>query len=344
LFTTTTTNPRVDNRESGEEIKERNEKMGREGRPSGRRKKKSSSFSRRVTEFLLTREQLARRNYLPVRVRMDESKREVVRETKAQIGSYSIKYSVVCQEGCYPDKKHANQDAFCANIMHDGESLLLGVFDGHGAEGESCAQIASSIFPQILTQLSREKEEKRKADSAMRDGEDDDGENESGSVQTEEERLMRLSSSGSETTTTAKKRDRYKFLTAADLDVKNHCDSPQSSLFAHRTISALLSASRGGGSSSNSNSSRERSKRTRIAARKKAAARTRASTLRMRVEMKMISRAAQAERVPRAKTVIATIIIKLPRRKAKARERHHILMNTSTPARFKRRMRSSLKR
>jgi serine/threonine protein phosphatase PrpC len=259
LFTTTTTNPRGDNRESGEEIKERNEKMGREGRPSGRRKKKSSSFSRRVTEFLLTREQLARRNYLPVRVRMDESKREVVRGTKAQIGSYSIKYSVVCQEGCYPDKKHANQDAFCANIMHDGESLLLGVFDGHGAEGESCAQIASSIFPQILTQLSREKEEKRKADSAMRDGEDDDGENESGSVQTEEERLMRLSSSGSEGTTTAKKRDRYKFLTAADLDVKNHCDSPQSSLFAHRTISALLSASRGGGSSSNSNSSRERS-------------------------------------------------------------------------------------
>ena len=69
---------------------------------------------------------MARRNFLPVRVVMDESKRDVVRETKALIGSHSIKYSIACQEGCYPDKKHANQDAFCAHTMHDGESLLLG--------------------------------------------------------------------------------------------------------------------------------------------------------------------------------------------------------------------------
>ena len=79
-------------------------------------------------------------------VSMDESKRDVVRTTKALIGSLTIKYSVVCQEGCYPDKKkHANQDAFCASAMHGGESLLLGVFDGHGQEG-SRARRSRRIF------------------------------------------------------------------------------------------------------------------------------------------------------------------------------------------------------
>ena len=83
---------------------------------------------------------------------------------------------------------------------------------------------------------------------------------------------MRLSSSGSEantkrTNTTAKKRDLYKFLTETDLEVKNHCDSPQSNLnsLADRTkrggllFSGGLGLGGGGGSSSNSNSSRERS-------------------------------------------------------------------------------------
>ena len=234
----------------------------------------------KITEFCLTEEEMARRNHQPVRVSMDESKRDVVRTTKALIGSLAIKYSVVCQEGCYPDKKkHANQDAFCASAMHGGESLLLGVFDGHGQEGESCAQIASNIFPQILTQLSRESEKAEKAKMEMTtmrgdEDDDDDGENESESAQTEEERLMRLSSSGSEANTTkstnkpaAKKRDRYEFLTETDLEVKNHCDSPQSNLnsLADRTkrggllFSGGLGLGGGGGSSSNSNSSRERS-------------------------------------------------------------------------------------
>ena len=234
----------------------------------------------KITEFSLTEEEMARRNHQPVRVSMDESKRDVVRTTKALIGSLTIKYSVVCQEGCYPDKKkHANQDAFCASAMHGGESLLLGVFDGHGQEGESCAQIASNIFPQILTQLSRESEKAEKAKMEMTtmrgdEDDDDDGENESESAQTEEERLMRLSSSGSEANTTkstnkpaAKKRDRYEFLTETDLEVKNHCDSPQSNLnsLADRTkrggllFSGGLGLGGGGGSSSNSNSSRERS-------------------------------------------------------------------------------------
>lgn len=245
----------------------------REGNKNDTKEKKDVP---KITEFSLTEEEMARRNHQPVRVSMDESKRDVVRTTKALIGSLTIKYSVVCQEGCYPDKKkHANQDAFCASAMHGGESLLLGVFDGHGQEGESCAQIASNIFPQILTQLSREKAEKVKMEmTTMRGDEEDDGdgENESESAQTEEERLMRLSSSGSEantkrTNTTAKKRDRYKFLTETDLEVKNHCDSPQSNLnsLADRTkrggllFSGGLGLGGGGGSSSNSNSSRERS-------------------------------------------------------------------------------------
>ena len=176
----------------------------REGNRNDTKEKKDVP---KITEFCLTEEEMARRNHQPVRVSMDESKRDVVRTTKALIGSLTIKYSVVCQEGCYPDKKkHANQDAFCASAVHGGESLLLGVFDGHGQEGESCAQIASNIFPQILTQLSRESEKAEKVKmerTTMRGDEDDDGdgENESESAQTEEERLMRLSSSGSEANT-----------------------------------------------------------------------------------------------------------------------------------------------
>ena len=71
----------------------------------------------KITEFSLTEEEMARRNHQPVRVSMDESKRDVVRTTKALIGSLTIKYSVVCQEGCYPDKKkHANQDLSLIHI------------------------------------------------------------------------------------------------------------------------------------------------------------------------------------------------------------------------------------
>ena len=229
-----------------------------------KKNKKEEKRGTRVTEFRLTRDQMARRNFLPVRVVMDESKRDVVRETKALVGSHSIKYSIACQEGCYPDKKHANQDAFCAHTMHDGESLLLGVFDGHGAEGESCSQIASSVFPQILTQLSRESVQMKTKKTSSDDDDEEEEENES-SVQTDEERLMRLSSSGSEantkTTTTrttktmTKKRDRYNFLTESDLERSNHCDSPQSNLSEGRRIGSFLL----GRSPTNSNSSRERS-------------------------------------------------------------------------------------
>ena len=88
---------------------------------------------------------MARRNHQPVRVSMDESKRDVVRTTKALIGSLTIKYSVVCQEGCYPDKKkHANQDAFCASAMHGGKDDGLRRTEVTGAANAMIGTASSS--------------------------------------------------------------------------------------------------------------------------------------------------------------------------------------------------------
>jgi serine/threonine protein phosphatase PrpC len=103
-----------------------------------------------ITQFELTHEQLVRRNFMKVKVQMDKSKRDYVRERKTDIGNYSIAYSVVSQEGCYPEKRHRNQDSFCCHVINGGRNLILGVFDGHGNDGDACAQIAASCLPEVL--------------------------------------------------------------------------------------------------------------------------------------------------------------------------------------------------
>ena len=87
---------------------------------------------------------------------MDLERREVVSNTTVHLPFHDVELAVVCQEGCYPDKaSHVNQDCFLVqpNFGDDPSQLLLGVFDGHGGNGEHCAQIASSIFPQKLAAL-----------------------------------------------------------------------------------------------------------------------------------------------------------------------------------------------
>ncbi|GMI11747.1 hypothetical protein TrRE_jg13440, partial [Triparma retinervis] len=65
--------------------------------------------------------------------------------TNCLIGSsISCRYAYVSQRGYYPDEPNkANQDAF--NIVRDylsDGSWFFGVFDGHGKEGDLCAQFA----------------------------------------------------------------------------------------------------------------------------------------------------------------------------------------------------------
>ena len=84
---------------------------------------------------------------------MDLERREVVSNTTVRLPFHDVELAVVCQEGCYPEKaSHVNQDCFLVqpNFGDDPSQLLLGVFDGHGGNGEHCAQIAASIFPKKL--------------------------------------------------------------------------------------------------------------------------------------------------------------------------------------------------
>ena len=84
---------------------------------------------------------------------MDLERREVVSNSTVRLPFHDVELAVVCQEGCYPEKaSHVNQDCFLVqpNFGDDPSQLLLGVFDGHGGNGEHCAQIAASIFPKKL--------------------------------------------------------------------------------------------------------------------------------------------------------------------------------------------------
>ena len=98
----------------------------------------------------------------PTEVTMDAKRRETVGPTKVALAFHDATLAVVCQEGCYPDKKvHVNQDCFVVDskfVQGDANQgqpheMLLGVFDGHGPNGEHCASIAANSFPQILRDL-----------------------------------------------------------------------------------------------------------------------------------------------------------------------------------------------
>lgn len=73
--------------------------------------------------------------------------------TNCLIGSsISCRYAYVSQRGYYPDEPNkANQDAF--NIVRDylsDGSWFFGVFDGHGKEGDLCAQFAKRNLANVM--------------------------------------------------------------------------------------------------------------------------------------------------------------------------------------------------
>ena len=66
---------------------------------------------------------------------MDTTRRETRRNVNLRLPFHDAQCAVVCQEGCYPDKKaHVNQDTFILETGFAGERehVLIGVFDGHG--------------------------------------------------------------------------------------------------------------------------------------------------------------------------------------------------------------------
>ncbi len=55
----------------------------------------------------------------------------------------------VCRKGSKPGP---NQDDFCCLVMkgaNRSEESLLGVFDGHGANGHVVANMAQKLFPKV---------------------------------------------------------------------------------------------------------------------------------------------------------------------------------------------------
>ena len=92
-------------------------------------------------------------SYQPDEVEMDKARRETRGNTNLRLPYHDLQCAVVCQEGCYPDKKaHVNQDTYILETQFGGERehVLIGVFDGHGGAGEHAAQIAAATFPREL--------------------------------------------------------------------------------------------------------------------------------------------------------------------------------------------------
>ena len=93
---------------------------------------------------------------------MDTERRETIGPVKVELELHDATIAVVCQEGCYPDKKaHVNQDCFACEpaFQEEGDAtrqMLIGVFDGHGPNGEHCASIAANTFPSILRRLRKD--------------------------------------------------------------------------------------------------------------------------------------------------------------------------------------------
>ena len=66
---------------------------------------------------------------------------------------YSLRYAYLSQRGYYPEDLYkANQDAFkiVENFGGNSETILLGVFDGHGPAGHHCAAFARGSLPENL--------------------------------------------------------------------------------------------------------------------------------------------------------------------------------------------------
>ncbi|CAM9148873.1 unnamed protein product [Chrysoparadoxa australica] len=73
---------------------------------------------------------------------------------RVKIGDFSFRYAYISQRGFYPDDRDkANQDSYAVHSNFDGDpsKALLMVFDGHGKEGDLCAQFCRHNLPKHIS-------------------------------------------------------------------------------------------------------------------------------------------------------------------------------------------------
>ena len=83
-------------------------------------------------------------------------------------GGLRLRYAFLSQRGYYPDDPHkANQDAYSINVQFGRQETdaHFAVYDGHGRDGDLCAQFARDQMPHFLEKhinMRKKKEAQRK--------------------------------------------------------------------------------------------------------------------------------------------------------------------------------------
>jgi len=80
-----------------------------------------------------------------------ESRIESIERTaNVTFGGMKVRYAYLSQRGYYPDDPHKpNQDAFSITHSFGGQKTdaFFGIYDGHGRDGDRCAQFARDVLP-----------------------------------------------------------------------------------------------------------------------------------------------------------------------------------------------------
>lgn len=83
-----------------------------------------------------------------------ESRIESIEKTRTAVfGGIKIRYAYLSQRGYYPDDAHKpNQDSFSVTQNFAGQDTdgFFGVYDGHGRDGDKCAQYARDTLPDMV--------------------------------------------------------------------------------------------------------------------------------------------------------------------------------------------------
>jgi serine/threonine protein phosphatase PrpC len=70
-----------------------------------------------------------------------------------------VQFAYWTQRGYYPETPHKeNQDCWSVDLQFAGEQMdaMVGVYDGHGTDGHTCARYAAHNLPQYLAKSIRQ--------------------------------------------------------------------------------------------------------------------------------------------------------------------------------------------
>jgi len=77
----------------------------------------------------------------------------IEKTSSATFGGLKIRYAYLSQRGFYPDdEKKPNQDCYSVTTEFVGQETdaLFGVYDGHGRDGDKCAQFSRDHLPSLM--------------------------------------------------------------------------------------------------------------------------------------------------------------------------------------------------